>query len=87
MVGPTACPTTTRQPRPAGPPRTPRAAQPEPMPILTRCRVDEAIERHQISEFQFPLGVYPVEELEPKPGYTLDFESADGGEDAGEWEE
>lgn len=28
--------------------------------------------------FDFPLGVYPVEDLEPTPGYTLDFEPADG---------
>lgn len=56
-------------------------------PILTRCRVDEAIERRQVNGFLFPLGVYPVEDLEPKAGYTLDFESADGGDESGEWEE
>jgi hypothetical protein len=55
---------------------------------FVRCKVDPAIERHRIGGFRFPLGVYPVEELGPKPGYTLDFESADGGdEEAGEWEE
>lgn len=59
----------------------------DPPPVLTRCRVDETIERRQVDGFLFPLGVYPVEDLEPKPGYTLDFESADGGDDSGEWEE
>ncbi len=28
--------------------------------------------------FVFPLGVYPVQEMSPVPGYTLTFESADG---------
>lgn len=56
--------------------------------MFARCKVDPAIERHKIGDFRFPLGVYPVEELKPNPGYTLDFESADGGdEEAGEWEE
>lgn len=35
----------------------------------------------------FPLGVYPIEAMEPRQGYTLDFESADGDEEHGEWEE
>ncbi len=38
-------------------------------------------------DFQFPLGVYPVEEMAPKGGYTLHFESADGDDDDGDWEE
>lgn len=33
----------------------------------------------------FPLGVYPIEPIEPVAGYTLDFESADGDEN--DWEE
>lgn len=36
--------------------------------------------RVAIGDFQCPLGVYPVEELKPKVGYTLDFEPADGDE-------
>lgn len=31
-----------------------------------------------MNAFAFPLGVYPVEEIEPKPGYTMAFEPADG---------
>jgi hypothetical protein len=37
--------------------------------------------------FQFPLGVYPVEEFQPKPGYTAEFEPADGGDAESDWEE
>jgi hypothetical protein len=37
--------------------------------------------------FSFPLGVYPVEEMTPKPGYAVDFEPADGDENEGQWEE
>jgi hypothetical protein len=50
--------------------------------------------------FSFPLGVYPIEPLTPKAGYTMEFEPADGGEagtedappppgadDGGTWEE
>jgi len=48
-----------------------------------RCKADPSIERKIVGDFQFPLGVYPVEDLTPVPGYTLDFEPADGGEDGG----
>lgn len=44
-----------------------------------RCKADPSIERKIVGDFQFPLGVYPVEDLTPVPGYTLDFEPADGG--------
>lgn len=50
------------------------------------CKLDSSLSRVARGKFQFPLGVYPIEDLEPKPGYTLLFESADGGEDE-EWEE
>lgn len=56
---------------------------------MGRCRVDQSIERVVVDGFAFPLGAYPVEGMEPKPGFTLAFESADGddsGEDS-EWEE
>lgn len=47
---------------------------------MARCRVDSSVERKVIGEFDFPLGVYPVEEMTPREGYTLQFESADGDE-------
>lgn len=53
---------------------------------MLACKLDPSLKRVVRGKFQFPLGVYPIEDLEPKPGYTLLFESADGGEDE-EWEE
>lgn len=51
---------------------------------MGRCQVDKSIERQSKDGFDFPLGVYPVEEMTPRPGYTLSFEPADGGgEDLG----
>ncbi|MEM1184948.1 MAG: hypothetical protein AAGI53_08080 [Planctomycetota bacterium] len=47
----------------------------------SRCLIDESIERIQIGDMRFPLGVYPVEEMEPLEGYTVEFEPADGVED------
>ncbi|TVQ63251.1 MAG: hypothetical protein EA378_02915 [Phycisphaerales bacterium] len=35
----------------------------------------------------FPLGVYPIEPMEPRAGYSVRFEQADGDDDEGEWEE
>ncbi len=46
-----------------------------------RCQVDESIERVVIGDMKFPLGVYPVEPMEPRQGYAVEFEPADGGED------
>lgn len=37
-----------------------------------------------MNDFAFPLGAYPVEEMSPRPGYTVAFEQADGGNAAGE---
>lgn len=54
---------------------------------MITCKADPALERHEIDGFKFPLGAYPIEPLVPKPGYTLQFEPADGGEDEGDWEE
>ncbi len=59
---------------------------------MSRCSVDNSIQRVTVDGFDFPLGVYPVEEMQPKEGFTLNFESADGGDDPedegeGEWEE
>jgi len=47
---------------------------------MPRCRVDKSIERVEIDGFAFPLGAYPVEGMSPRPGYTVAFEPADGGE-------
>ncbi len=47
---------------------------------MARCRVDKSIERMEINGFTFPLGAYPVEEMSPRPGYTVAFEPADGGD-------
>jgi hypothetical protein len=53
---------------------------------MSRCRVDPSLERIVIDGFAFPLGVYPVEPMQPRPGFRADFEPADGGEaaDAGD---
>jgi len=57
---------------------------------MSRCRVDKSIKRMEIDGVAFPLGVYPVEELKPRVGYTLAFEPADGpgeSEEDSDWEE
>lgn len=50
------------------------------------AQADPSIRRVVIGNFQFPLGVYPVEDMTPTAGYSMAFEQADGGAD-GEWEE
>lgn len=45
---------------------------------MGRCRVDKSIERVEINGFAFPLGVYPIEPMHPRAGYTITFEPADG---------
>lgn len=52
-----------------------------------RCEADKSIERVAVDEMVFPLGVYPIEPMEPRQGYTLEFESADGDDNSGDWEE
>ncbi len=65
-------------------------------PALLRVMVDPAIERKIVDGFHFPLGTYPTEACTPAPGYTSQFEPADGsdpaaftgpnfGEDLEEW--
>lgn len=51
------------------------------------CQVDPELERIQMGPMRFPLGVYPVEPIEPKQGYAVEFESADGSEDGSDLEE
>jgi len=44
---------------------------------MPRCRVDTSISRQTAEGFDFPLGVYPVERMSPREGYTVAFEQAD----------
>ena len=53
---------------------------------MGRCQIDESLTRVEMGEVRFPLGVYPVEATEPRQGYMLEFEPADGDESEGEWE-
>jgi hypothetical protein len=53
---------------------------------MPSCQIDPSIERKTVKGFQFPLGVYPVEQMTPQSGYSSDFEPADTAEDMGEWE-
>ncbi|HBS27857.1 MAG TPA: hypothetical protein DEB06_00045 [Phycisphaerales bacterium] len=46
---------------------------------MRRASIDETLTRHSIDGFEFPLGVHPVEPMKPVPGYTVQFEAADGG--------
>ena len=46
---------------------------------MPRSRVDSSIPRVEMEGFAFPLGVYPIDPVHPKPGYTITFEPADGG--------
>lgn len=39
-----------------------------------------------MGSMRFPLGVYPVEPLEPRQGFSVLFEAADGDDETGEWE-
>ncbi|MBY0312336.1 MAG: hypothetical protein K2W85_09725 [Phycisphaerales bacterium] len=67
---------------------------------MPRARVDPSIQRVEMNGFAFPLGVYPIDPIEPKAGFTMAFEPSDDGtdpeqsavgggtaDDAGEWEE
>lgn len=56
------------------------------MDVVARCAVDESVERVVIDGVAFPLGVYPVEPIQPRQGYAIEFEPADGDESEGEWE-
>lgn len=48
---------------------------------MARCQIDKSIQRMVREGFDFPLGVYPVEDMTPREGFTLNFEPADGGGD------
>ncbi|MGP1346900.1 MAG: hypothetical protein ACTS3F_09590 [Phycisphaerales bacterium] len=57
---------------------------------MTRVLVDPDITRREADGFSFPLGVYPVAPLSPKPGFVVEFEPADESESfltgSGQWE-
>ncbi len=55
---------------------------------MLRAAVDPTVQRIEVGEFDFPLGVYPVTpaEAEPASGYVTEFEQSDGDE-SGDWEE
>jgi hypothetical protein len=42
--------------------------------------IDKTLQRTTVGEFAFPLGVYPVETMEPMPGLYTQFEHADGAD-------
>ncbi len=51
------------------------------------CVVDPDLKCFQSGGMTFPLGVYPIEPIEPVEGYAMEFEAADGAEDGSELEE
>ncbi|MBK7405007.1 MAG: hypothetical protein IPJ41_10330 [Phycisphaerales bacterium] len=53
---------------------------------MVTCKVDPELTRHRIGDVAFPLGTYPVEDMVPIQGYSIEFEAADG-DNEGEWEE
>ncbi len=54
---------------------------------MVGCLIDANLKRMEVGGFKFPLGVYPVEDMTPRAGYTLNFEPADGDDEGGDWEE
>ncbi|MCC6284775.1 MAG: hypothetical protein IT439_05660 [Phycisphaerales bacterium] len=54
---------------------------------MPSCVADPSIERRNEGSFAFPLGVYPIEPLTPRPGYIMAFEPADGGDESDDVEE
>ncbi len=46
-------------------------------PAMLGCALDPNLQRHEVGDFKFPLGVYPVSKMTPKTGYTIHFEPAD----------
>ncbi|MFG0292927.1 MAG: hypothetical protein ACF8MJ_07210 [Phycisphaerales bacterium JB050] len=53
---------------------------------MPKIVIDPTITRQEAEGFAYPLGVYPVESLKPAPGFTVEFESADGDNES-DWEE
>lgn len=55
--------------------------------LLVRAQADTSIDRQSVGLMKFPLGVYPIEPMEPRQGYLSQFEPADSEESAADWEE
>lgn len=54
---------------------------------MPSCAADPSIKRLTQGSFAYPLGVYPIEPLTPRPGYIMAFEPADGGDESDDVEE
>jgi len=54
---------------------------------MARCQVDPKLKAIRMGGLTFPLGVYPVEPMTPRAGYSVVFEPADTDGGDGEWEE
>ncbi|MEO1128219.1 MAG: hypothetical protein AAFX05_00760 [Planctomycetota bacterium] len=60
---------------------------------MHRVEVDSSLQRREIDGFAFPLGVSPVEDFDPTPGFVEQFEASDGAEpflsgpESEDWEE
>jgi len=54
---------------------------------MPKCVIDSSVERVRRGDMEFPLGVYPVEEIDPAQGYAVEYEPADAGEGEEQWEE
>lgn len=50
-------------------------------------QADRTIDRMEIGNVKFPLGVYPIEPVTARAGYKVLFEAADSDDGSGEWEE
>lgn len=56
---------------------------------MIRCAINDTADRRSLGGMRFPLGVYPIEPMTPRQGYSVDFEPGDGGDDGvddPEWE-
>jgi len=48
---------------------------------MLTCKADESLRRVEMDGFVFPLGVYPVERIKPRAGFTVEFEAGDEAAD------
>ena len=54
---------------------------------MTHAEAHGDVNRIEEGGFQYPLGVRPLDLLQPKQGFAITFETADGGDEPGGWEE